>query len=242
MEACFFKRISEDKKQTWLIYIYWIVLNAFGWVLGRLLSTATSQVVSVSCLGEKNACMSAIFAAGVVGMVLGFAQWIVLHRVSKRSAMWIAATAAGLSIGYCIGYKIISRFSVLSHPVEALPWVLEYRSLAPFSNFTGWGMELLIHGLVLGIAQYAILREWVQHAGLWILSTAACYTLAFPFGCMIAEMFDARQATTLFNLFAAPLAGGLIFGIGTGAVLIFLLRTQYVTESVVSGTVDDPRI
>jgi hypothetical protein len=232
MEASYIKRISEDKLQTWLIYIYWIVLNAFGWVLGRLLSTATSQVVSELCLGEKNACMSAIYAAGVVGMVLGFAQWIVLRRVTWRSAMWIAATAVGLSIGYCISYKIITRFSVLSHPVETLPWVLEYRLLAPLSNCTGWGMELLIHGLVLGIAQYAILREWVQHAGLWILSTAACYTLAFPFGCMIAEMFATRQATTLFTLFAAPMAGGFIFGIGTGAILVLLLRTQCFTEPV----------
>jgi hypothetical protein len=229
MEASYMDGISKDKVQTWLLYAFWIVLNAFGWVLSRLLSTATSQVVTGLCLGEKNACVSAIFAAGVVGIVLGFAQWIVLRRFYLRSTMWIAATAVGLSLGYCISYKIMMRFSVLSHQVETLPWILEYRLLVPLSSCTGWGTELLIHGLVLGIAQYVVLREWVQHAGLWILSTAACYTLAFPFGCMATEMFTTRQVTTLFTLFAAPMVGGFIFGIGTGAMLIFLLRTQYFT-------------
>ena len=234
MEASYQERPQRDPS-TGSIYNLWVVMNLSGWVFGGLLGALTSRVVGHLHLRDCDACASMATAVFVIGVVLGFAQWIVIRRVLRGSAVWVVATAVGLSLGYCVGFKLINRVSIPCHPLEDLPWVMEYRSLVPIENFISWEAELIAQSLAMALTQYVTLRRWVERAGLWIVATVVSYTLAFPFGCVITKQVLRGQPMDLLSLTVSQLAGGLLFGLGTGAMLVLLLRRSGAGERVNIG-------
>ena len=98
--------------------------------------------------------------AGVVmGLGLGFAQWIVLRRYLTNAGWWIVATAIGFTLGGALlGFGTTSE--------------LAHRGLS--SESVG-----LVLGLSSGIFQWVVLRSQVVAAGFWIPANTAAFGLGW---------------------------------------------------------------
>ncbi len=94
------------------------------------------------------------------GLIIGSAQWIVLRLNVRRTQGWIVATMTAWVIWSCVlfGYDVLA---------ERFVFVIERMSALGYS-----GQLLLfaaIEGLILGIAQWFILRRWGSSTRNWIL-------------------------------------------------------------------------
>ena len=85
----------------WKLWLQWTLANAVGEVLGLGLAGAIA-IVMVLTIGEPETSLVALMMAGVMiaagaleGVIVGFAQWLVLRgllrRLSRRE--WVTATA-----------------------------------------------------------------------------------------------------------------------------------------------------
>ncbi len=89
----------------------------------------------------------------VAAVVLGLAQWFVLHHQLRSAAPWVVVTGAGLIAG--------------SSSLLTLPYVdsLILLRLSP------------VIGLIVGIAQWLYLRRHLQQAGWWVLASVIGFGL-----------------------------------------------------------------
>jgi hypothetical protein len=92
-----------------------------------------------------------------VGIFIGVAQWFVLRRYFSQAWWWIVASAAG----WLGGWAILMSGLVVPPGGELFTIILSGA----------------IFGLVIGVAQWLILRRWVKLSGLWILLSIPGWTI-----------------------------------------------------------------
>lgn len=123
--------------------------------------------------------MTAAFLAigAYEGAIVGVAQWLVLRRLlpSLRAKSWIAATVTGAVVAWMLG-RIPSALADwesvsggVGQPAPSLSMIVGLSAAA--------GAAL---GLILGVAQWFVLREHVRHANLWIAANALAWAAGIP--------------------------------------------------------------
>jgi hypothetical protein len=141
---------------------FWVVTAAetLGFAVAAGVGALTADAGAVVVV------LSLLAAGAVEGATLGWGQAAVLRHalpgLSRRR--WVAATAGAAALAYLIGL-VPSTFAV---PMAAWPPVL----LGGVVTLLGFGLLASI-----GTAQWLILRRHVQHAGQWVLATAAAWTV-----------------------------------------------------------------
>ena len=163
------------------LYRDWIAANALGEVLGlgvaALIAITVAQSHAVPPAAEIIAVTAAFLAIGAYdGAIVGAAQWLVLRqRLPSLSAKsWIVATVAGAIVAGMLGripgaladWRSVSGDVGLPAPTL---WMIVGLSAAA-------GVAL---GVILGAAQWFVLREYVRRAPMWIAANA----LAWAAGC-----------------------------------------------------------
>lgn len=146
------------------------------------------------------------------GAVLGTAQGIVLRAELRgyRVRPFAVATAAAGAVAWAAGMSLGGYGSAL--PPAAL--VLAVGLLGP---------TIL---LSIGVAQWAVLRRFVAHAGWWIPATALAWLLgtAVVFAAMASVPEDASAWRIALTGIPAGLAMGIVSGTVSGLALVALLR------------------
>jgi hypothetical protein len=130
-----------------------------------------------------------------MGALFGLAQWLVLRRVLPAMRAWVLTTA----IGYVVVFGLIPfiRF-------DAIPQL-------------GGVFFFLMFGVVIGVAQWIVLRGRVHQAGWWIAISAAGWALAFL---LIGAAYLSGLYVEPFDMLAAFLVPTIV----TGGGMLWLLQ------------------
>lgn len=206
----------------------WIAANALGEVVGLGVAVAIAigvvQAHAIPPAAEILVVTAAFLATGAYeGAIVGAAQWLVLRRVfpSLRAKEWIGATAVGAIVAWMLArlpsaladWKSVA--GDVGQPAPGLAMILLLSAAA--------GAAL---GLILGVAQWVVLRNHVKRAGIWIGANALAWTAGMPLIFLAAGLpspHTSALAIGAFVMITVAVAGAVVGAI-EGAFLRLLLR------------------
>ncbi|PSB28449.1 hypothetical protein [Stenomitos frigidus] len=210
-----------SRSKSWTLWEAWVAATAIAEFVGLGIVLIASTTLNL--LGTTEI-VAVLHLVGLLqGIILGFAQWLVLRRYIKHIGKWIAMTAIAASIAWLIGIKasaIISFFLILDHT-----GTVEVKTLALARAVLLLGAWV---GSVLGLAQWLVLREHIRRAGWWIFANA----IAWAFGLLVAYAGTTFMTIDRFNLATALAAAatgltvGAVVGGITGIALLWLLKPR----------------
>lgn len=140
----------------------------------------------------------------VAGCIVGTGQWLVLRGDVGWANHWFRAT-------------------VISWGLAAIAWWLEYRffggphfeisqqDIIPAELFTS-----LVSGVILGLAQWSLLRQKVDISFLWVLVTVVSWLVAAGATIVAVAFIAANPDPIGYAYFPVLLMPGVIIGLGTG--------------------------
>ncbi len=189
--------VSYSPPREWLL---WTAATIGGWLLGSIISSLLTMLLSVMGLGAAFNADPADVPQGtvlllmgvsllmlfVIGASVGALQWVMLRRHLTGLQRWPVFTGLGFALG---------AFAFLA--------------------FMGLGVGLL---------QWLMLRRDLNKTGWWPVMNAIAWPLGYMFGGGLGVTLGMAMGSPLVgNLLGAVLTGAIIGAI-TGAVLLWLLR------------------
>lgn len=161
-------------------WLFWL----FATVVGSGLGWYAGWWVSFQVPGE----LGAITLGTVMGLVLGFAQWVPLRGYLPGAVWWVASSMLGWGIGFFGGVYLAESTNLV-----------ELR----FTLFIGAAV-----GLSTGVAQWLVLRRVSSYAGWWVLASLFSWTSAF-----IYYQAGLSLRGAFFGLLVGILTGWALIGI-----------------------------
>jgi hypothetical protein len=212
---------SISLKKSWTLWEEWVAIMAIAELIGLGIVVIAATIIPT--LGTEST-VAVLYSAGLLeGIILGIAQWLVLHRYIKRITVWIVVTAIAMMIAWLVGLQI-SALMVFSTTLDpTLTTAMQARILLQGVALLGAWV-----GGVLGFAQWFVLKSHIRRAALWIVSNA----LAWTSGLVVAFIMVGRIHSDRFNLetalvgIATGLTTGAVVGAITGITLIWLLKPR----------------
>ncbi len=132
-------------------------------------------------------------SVAVGGILVGVLQSLILRRYVTGSARWVLASLAAAGMG-----------------------ALVVLGVGRFDPDLGWLIGACLHGTLVGLSQWLVLRGQVARAGWWVIASTAGWLVAIPVG----------------DITGPP--GWAVYGVITGSALVWLLR-QGSSDSLVEG-------
>jgi hypothetical protein len=202
----------------------WTVANALGELFGLgvagVIAIAVAKAHALPPDNELLLVTAAFLAIGAYeGAIIGTAQWLVLHRVLPvlRAKSWITATMIGAIIAWLLG-RIPSALADAGGESRepALPMILLLSAAA--------GAVL---GMILGAAQWVVLRNHVRRSGRWIVANALAWAAGMPLIFLAAGLPGPHTSTlSIAALLLVTVAiAGAVVGAIEGMFLRSLIRT-----------------
>jgi hypothetical protein len=168
-----------------------------GWMIAFLGFPPGGLLASV-LIGRLDDPLEGIIGGVAAGILIGTAQTLALRRRLPVDPEWVAATAAGLVVGVSLSVALFGSDTSLNATLMRAP----------------------LTGLMIGIAQWLVLRKHVPQAFWWIPTVAVVYVIAwFVTAQVLQDSLDQG-----FIVFGA--SGALVFQALTGTVLMLLLRSN----------------
>ena len=174
-----------------------------GWVIANLLGVAAIGVL-VIIFPFLTSIPGILGSSLIIGLPIGFAQWIALRRVAPISILWVLTISAGLRLGLVVSPLLAGIWGFLDD---------ESFSTAAFTTI----------GLVIGLAQWLFLRGQFTKSLVWPLSSAV--GLGLGTGLVIASNLINQSGIIPIILVA------LVYAIATGLVISWLPAPRRKTES-----------
>ena len=215
----------------WKLWLQWTLANVVGEVLGLGLAGAVA-IAMVLTIGEPGTAPVALMMAGVMiaagaleGVIVGFAQWLVLRRLLRRLSRreWVTATAIGALVAWAIGMAPSTLMALNQSAGSAPP--LEISDVVKYAFASVMGAAL---GTILGAPQWRALRRYASGASLWVWANAAAWAVGMPVvfigaGASPVGSSASRIALTVVVTIAAA---GASVGAIHGVALLWLLRQR----------------
>jgi hypothetical protein len=215
----------------WNLWLQWALANVVGEVLGLGLAGVVA-IVMVLTIGEPETALAALMMAGVMiaagtleGVIVGFAQWLVLRRrldrLSRRE--WITATAIGAYLAWTIGMAP-STLMALNQSAGSSP-PPEMSDAVKYALASVVGVAL---GMILGAPQWRALRRYASGASLWVWANAAAWAVGMPVvfvGAGLSPVGASALSVALIVVVTIAAAGASVGAIH-GVALLWLLRQR----------------
>lgn len=212
---------SLSLKKSWTLWEGWVGIMAIAELIG--LGIVFLAGVILNWLGMEYAVTVFHLVGLLEGIVLGVAQWFVLHHYVKHIKAWVIVTAIAAMVAWLIGLQI-STLMVFSTTLD-ITLTAEMKAQTLLKGVFWLGAWV---GGVLGCAQWFVLKSHIRRAVLWIVANA----LAWALGLVVAFMMIGMMHFNYFSLETA-LAGaatgltmGAVVGVITGIALIGLLKPR----------------
>ncbi|MDE5099991.1 MAG: hypothetical protein O4861_17300 [Trichodesmium sp. St16_bin4-tuft] len=191
-------RRKYSQQVGWRFWFQWVLANMVGGVVGFFVGLLVVQWANNIMVSFRLAVFGTVF-----GAVVGSLQWWVLRKRLSQARWWILATALASAI-------LFSTSDVLSNAV---------RDVVSNTVIQGVVISSLI-GLVIGSAQWLVLRKQLSQSHWWILASVLGITAT-----LFASFYYSRleQASSWNFIFWLSIFG-IIYGVITGFALVWLLR------------------
>ena len=208
--------LGADQRFDMRLWLAWVAAVTMGWAVDWAVGWVVVEVVSRV---SPDAIWAAFLFHGphVVGIGVALLQALVLRRRLAQAAWWILATGVAAVFGELI------RISVTGAVYDAMVEI-------DAAFLTSIALSILAGGLLVGAAQWLILRRLVERAGWWIpasgLGLIAGWLLGAFVGSIVAEyVLDSPNDLKAFEL-VAELVGAIIYAAITGYALVRLLQSR----------------
>lgn len=197
-----------------LLWLGWICAGAIGWGAAPPVNALLSGVL-IRFVAPHGWTMT-MLNAGVVlvaaqGVALALAQWLVARRYVRRAGRWAWATV-------CAAALVVGAMAIaVRGPLYAQWW-----------TYVG---IILLEGVVMGLAQWLILRPYGARAGWWIVVNAFVWPLAVVAAALVympvPRLVGPAGTGAWWFIVVVTLGwalGGGLYGALLGRVLVALLR------------------
>ena len=145
-----------------------------------------------------------VICGAVAGCVVGAGQWLVLRGDVTWANNWFRATVVSWGLT-AVAWWLVYRFFGGPH------FEISQQDLIPAALFTS-----LVSGLILGMAQWSLLRQKVDISFLWVLVTITSWFVAAGATIMAVVLIAAKPDPVGSTYFPILLMPGAIVGLGTG--------------------------
>jgi hypothetical protein len=185
-----------------LVILGWFSVNVLGVAASAGLSLLLSYLISIQGM---------LVSSLIIGLPMGFVQWIALRRVTQISMLWTLTISVGLFLGLVVS-PILARILGLQDDESVISLTAAYTTM----------------GLLVGLAQWLVLRGQFTRAWVWPLSSA----LGFGLGLGLVLATDLINRSGIISFFLAVL----VYAIATGLVIAWLPALRRKTESNLVNT------
>jgi hypothetical protein len=182
----------------WLIALEWTLLSTVGLAAGMLLTLLGLWLSAMLGSSLDEDLFASLVLLPLMGLSLGFFEWLLLRRMFVRIGWWIMATLLGWAAGFPASFAIFQGLMGLTGEqiTGALAGVL----------------QVSLFAVLVGILQWLILRRHVRLAAWWIVASLVGWNAALALGGPGALVISAQIYLT-----------GLVYGLVTGLALVILL-------------------
>ncbi|MCC6456844.1 MAG: hypothetical protein IT328_17950 [Caldilineaceae bacterium] len=189
------------QRETQRMWGEWTVATLAGYAVGIL--AILPGVVGLAYAAQPEMLIGLVSGA-VIGGALGIAQWLVLRRYTEVPFWWILACIVGSMIGLSIGMALgdslalpAVRAATREAAASTLPWRVVLQA----------GLSGLLLGVMLGAAQWLVLRSALRSANWWILASGLGWMLGLGLGAAIAEFSNVLIAVLLTGAIGGAITG-----------------------------------
>jgi hypothetical protein len=240
-----------NKQLSWPLVALWTAATAITWAVGSNYFPLVLENVPTEfgALALTVLWLIVLIVGGLAGLLLGAAQWQILQRCSNAyvSWRWVAATAIGLGLGWTLGsYLALWTITAIDFPPqEQLIYGLPVVRPNPLELVLRGALVGAATGLVIGLAQWFVLRRTVPNAGVWIQASiiawvvgVVLYHIAYVTsgGPLLSPAWDptlsdaAYHSASRFSHIVGWVVGGLAVGIITALSMRHILSTFHTPE------------
>jgi hypothetical protein len=230
--------VPVNNRNNLSLWLRWVLVNSIGEMIG-LGATFAIGFVLFSRLGEPQGVLAAIGMALLMtssglleGAVVGLAQWLVMYRsiygISRRA--WVMATIIGALVAWALGSLPMTMASLGSQGQQAAG--SEPPAYFMFLMEVAMG---LVAGSILGLPQWAVLRQRVEGAWLWIPANSIAWAIGMPMvfaGVDLAQKVESRVAAVVTMALVVAITGAVV-GAVHGLALVKLTSEVKVVKSAV---------
>jgi hypothetical protein len=205
---------QRDTNAGWITWLQWTLLTTLGWSaamgLSTLLPANLHMLLSPIALMVSLVFVTLAWAAGIAAL-----QWLALRRYFSGAMKWILASSAGVLIGSAV----------------AMPLKLRDLYMGPSGFQLDEVMYGVVFGILLGAAQWLVLRTLVRNSGWWIVSNAVGWTLGMTVGELLPLDWNSTHASFVYTVVTESIPTAV-----TGIALVMLLRNPLHGASVMKNT------
>jgi hypothetical protein len=211
----------------------WVIANIIAEVLSLSLVAVVSATVNM--IEDVNSHSILLLLGIFKGIILGFAQWLVLRRYIRNPIWWVFATTLGALLGWLMILLVSSltafAFAFAANQLSTATLVIGVFILGALVG--------TVMGFIQGLVILAYFRTNIQHLFSWINANALAWGLALVVGFMGTgiEKLDTFSVEATQMKFSTGVTMGIVTGVITGVVLIYLShlplrgRHRYVATS-----------
>ncbi|MEQ9625521.1 hypothetical protein [Coleofasciculus chthonoplastes] len=147
---------------------------------------------------------------GIIGgTIIGLAQWLVLRRHLSLAWWWIIASLLGWGVMGLSSFGVIGWFAP--------------RTMRLFPRLVYGVIDGATLGLILGMAQWWVLRQYVSKAWGWIFTNSLNWSISLAVGWIVGGLLRRFTQMFLSEVLGLGVTWMLVAGF-TGMTLIRLLR------------------
>lgn len=188
----------ERPKANWLTAALWLIASILGYGLVGVMFHFPSGFPPNTDVFNSGAFFGGAMQGFLSGLAVGFLQWLVLRRHIAHASRWMLWTAVGLGAVHAFGDALPDRVAI------------------PIIGLAG--------GLVLGAAQWFVLRYVFDKAWNWIVATGVSWTVGINLGLALIEVMGLRDRAWTPGVGATEhgvvgLVAGIVVGLATGVLL-----------------------
>ncbi|MEQ9356079.1 hypothetical protein [Coleofasciculus chthonoplastes] len=148
---------------------------------------------------------------GIIGgTIIGFAQWLVLRRHLSAAWWWIIVSFLGWGVMGLSSFGVIGWFAP--------------RTMRLFPRLVYGVVDGATLGLILGMAQWWVLRQYVSKAWGWIFANSLYWSISLAVGWIVGGLLRRFTQMFLSEVLGLGVTWMLVAGL-TGISLIRLLRS-----------------